>query len=83
VLISVSQGYVASFPAFRAIVHAVDRQANIMLGLAEAAELLARALHFRFVALRTQRRSHRRLFTLPAEFAFNTYYGKPVPATSI
>jgi hypothetical protein len=83
VLISFGNGYVAGFPAFGAIIHAVDRQANIVLRLAEAAKLLARALHFRFVALRTQRRSHRRLFTLPAEFAFNTYYGKPVPATSM
>jgi hypothetical protein len=53
VLISISHGYVASLSAFRAVIHAVNAQPDIVLGLAEAAELLARALHFRFVALRT------------------------------
>jgi len=54
-MFGVGQPHVAGLPAIRTIIHSVHSQMNIVLRLAEAAELLARALRFRLVALRAER----------------------------
>ena len=62
VLFGVGHADVAGLAAVWTIIHSVHRQPDIVLRLAETAELLAGALRFRFVTLRTKCKHRRRLW---------------------
>ena len=56
---------VAGLPAIRAIVQAIDRQAYVVLRLAETAVFFAGTLRLRLVALRAQRNQIAPFLSLP------------------